>query len=249
MGATPMIGQNDVPGETLLAERRAGLVAFAHRCTLRRVSMWSANRDSQCGAQVLDRAGLEHLQRRQAEAARVHLGARTAQRPPAGPRDAPRPRPDRAAPADPRRSGNQPVPDLARVEGLQGRRRDRLAPARLRGQVVHAGRLPRRSGRTPLGHAVALHRPDPRERRAASAATGATHARARGTSIRSTSAGNTGAAQRPASTRRSGGRRPTSRRPIRSDLGNLPWQVVGKADGRAARRQRRRARAASAARD
>jgi chitinase len=54
MGATPMIGQNDVAGETFSLSDAHGLVAFAHRMHLARVSMWSANRDSQCGAQVLD---------------------------------------------------------------------------------------------------------------------------------------------------------------------------------------------------
>lgn len=54
MGATPMIGQNDVPGETFSLSDAHGLVSFAHRMHLARVSMWSANRDTQCGAQVLD---------------------------------------------------------------------------------------------------------------------------------------------------------------------------------------------------
>ena len=54
MGATPMIGQNDVPGETFSLSDAHALVSFAHRMHLARVSMWSANRDTQCGAQVLD---------------------------------------------------------------------------------------------------------------------------------------------------------------------------------------------------
>jgi chitinase len=49
-----MIGQNDVAGETFSLSDAHGLVAFAHKMRLARVSMWSANRDAQCGAQGLD---------------------------------------------------------------------------------------------------------------------------------------------------------------------------------------------------
>lgn len=51
IGATPMIGRNDVEGDdTSLGDVRA-LVAFANEVHLGRVSMWSANRDDRCGAQ------------------------------------------------------------------------------------------------------------------------------------------------------------------------------------------------------
>ena len=51
LGVTPMIGRNDTPGEVFtLADARA-LVGLANRLQLGRVSMWSANRDSQCGIQ------------------------------------------------------------------------------------------------------------------------------------------------------------------------------------------------------
>lgn len=49
IGATPMIGQNDVVAERFgLAEARA-LLAFADSHHLRRLSMWSINRDQACG--------------------------------------------------------------------------------------------------------------------------------------------------------------------------------------------------------
>jgi chitinase len=54
MGATPMIGRNDVAGETFSVSDASALVSFARSMHLARVSMWSANRDSQCGVQSLD---------------------------------------------------------------------------------------------------------------------------------------------------------------------------------------------------
>lgn len=49
MGATPMIGQNDTPAEQFgLTDARA-LLAFAQQHHLRRLSMWSVNRDQACG--------------------------------------------------------------------------------------------------------------------------------------------------------------------------------------------------------
>jgi chitinase len=50
MGVTVMIGQNDSAGEVFsLADART-LVSFVKAHHIRRVSMWSLNRDSQCGA-------------------------------------------------------------------------------------------------------------------------------------------------------------------------------------------------------
>ena len=49
MGATPMIGQNNVQGENFTTSAARGLASFASRVHLGRVSMWSLNRDSQCG--------------------------------------------------------------------------------------------------------------------------------------------------------------------------------------------------------
>ena len=50
LGTTVMIGQNDVSGERFTTADATGLVAFARRVGLERISMWSLNRDSQCGA-------------------------------------------------------------------------------------------------------------------------------------------------------------------------------------------------------
>jgi chitinase len=49
MGATVMIGQNDTPGELFAVSDAQKLTAFAEQVHLGRVSMWSLNRDSQCG--------------------------------------------------------------------------------------------------------------------------------------------------------------------------------------------------------
>jgi chitinase len=48
-GATPMIGQNDISGEVFGLDDAHQLVAFAELHQLARVSMWSANRDQDCG--------------------------------------------------------------------------------------------------------------------------------------------------------------------------------------------------------
>lgn len=48
VGATPMIGVNDVPGETVTVADAQELRGLARRRGLGRVSMWSANRDSPC---------------------------------------------------------------------------------------------------------------------------------------------------------------------------------------------------------
>jgi cellulose synthase/poly-beta-1,6-N-acetylglucosamine synthase-like glycosyltransferase/chitodextrinase len=49
MGATVMIGQNDIQGQVFTTGAAQGLVSFANSNHLGRVSMWSINRDSQCG--------------------------------------------------------------------------------------------------------------------------------------------------------------------------------------------------------
>lgn len=50
LGTTVMIGENDITGERFTVGDARGLVAFASRVGLGRVSMWSINRDSQCGS-------------------------------------------------------------------------------------------------------------------------------------------------------------------------------------------------------
>ena len=49
VGATPMIGQNDTPTERFELTDGRELAAFAQRHHLRRLSMWSVNRDRACG--------------------------------------------------------------------------------------------------------------------------------------------------------------------------------------------------------
>ena len=51
LGATPMIGRNDVEGEVFSLADASSLADFAEDVGLGRVSIWSANRDEQCGAQ------------------------------------------------------------------------------------------------------------------------------------------------------------------------------------------------------
>lgn len=54
VGATPMIGQNDVPGEVFDLGDARRLLGFARQHHLRRLSMWSANRDQDCGPNYPD---------------------------------------------------------------------------------------------------------------------------------------------------------------------------------------------------
>lgn len=50
VGATPMIGQNDVPGEVFTTADAHELATFARDNGLGRVSLWSLNRDAACTA-------------------------------------------------------------------------------------------------------------------------------------------------------------------------------------------------------
>lgn len=54
VGATPMIGQNDTPGEVFDLAAARQLVGFARTHRLRRISMWAANRDQGCGPNYPD---------------------------------------------------------------------------------------------------------------------------------------------------------------------------------------------------
>src|SRR5690606_1759957 len=54
MGATPMIGQNDVPGEIFSLGAARGLATFAQEKGLSRMSMWSLNRDRTCSENYPD---------------------------------------------------------------------------------------------------------------------------------------------------------------------------------------------------
>lgn len=50
IGITPMIGQNDIPGDIFTIQDAHSLVAFATAHGIGRLSMWSLNRDSSCGS-------------------------------------------------------------------------------------------------------------------------------------------------------------------------------------------------------
>ncbi len=50
LGATMMIGQNNIRGENFTIADARGLTGFAAANKLGRISMWSLNRDSQCGS-------------------------------------------------------------------------------------------------------------------------------------------------------------------------------------------------------
>lgn len=54
IGATPMIGQNDVPTDVFQLSDARELVQFAASVELGRLSFWSANRDIACGASTDD---------------------------------------------------------------------------------------------------------------------------------------------------------------------------------------------------
>lgn len=61
LGATPMIGQNDVDGEVFTLDDASGLASLAARRGLGRVSFWSLNRDSQCDSAFPDVAVLSDV--------------------------------------------------------------------------------------------------------------------------------------------------------------------------------------------
>ena len=71
IGATPMIGQNDVPGEVFGLDAARSLNEFALSHGLGRVSMWSLNRDVTCGPNQVD------LKRASAACSGVSQGGRT----------------------------------------------------------------------------------------------------------------------------------------------------------------------------
>jgi chitinase len=54
LGATPMIGQNDITDETFTMSAAKGLNEFARDHNMSRMSMWSANRDIACGENYVD---------------------------------------------------------------------------------------------------------------------------------------------------------------------------------------------------
>lgn len=54
IGATPMIGQNDIAGEIFNIEDAKKLNQFAQDRGMARLSMWSANRDRACGGNYVD---------------------------------------------------------------------------------------------------------------------------------------------------------------------------------------------------
>ena len=54
IGATPMIGQNDIAGEIFSPDDAKGLNEFAVSRKVGRMSMWSANRDKACGDNYVD---------------------------------------------------------------------------------------------------------------------------------------------------------------------------------------------------
>ncbi len=54
IGATPMIGQNDIAGEVFTLDDAKGLNEFALSRGMGRMSMWSANRDVPCGSNYVD---------------------------------------------------------------------------------------------------------------------------------------------------------------------------------------------------
>jgi len=54
IGATPMIGLNDVAGDVFTIQDAHALAGFARKVDLGRLSFWSANRDVECGAAVDD---------------------------------------------------------------------------------------------------------------------------------------------------------------------------------------------------
>ena len=61
LGATPLIGQNDVPGEVFTLDDAHRLNEFAQQVRLGRLSAWSLNRDRSCGPNYLDTTTVSNL--------------------------------------------------------------------------------------------------------------------------------------------------------------------------------------------
>ncbi|HEY1687260.1 MAG TPA: hypothetical protein VGF95_00170 [Solirubrobacteraceae bacterium] len=61
IGATPMIGENDVSGEVFTLADARKLTAFAKKQHMARISMWSLNRDEQCNAASVEASGASNL--------------------------------------------------------------------------------------------------------------------------------------------------------------------------------------------
>ncbi|MFG6446148.1 chitinase [Microbacterium sp. P07] len=60
MGATPMIGRNDVATEVFSLDDARALNAFAAEKGMARLSMWSTNRDHTCGTNYANRAAVSN---------------------------------------------------------------------------------------------------------------------------------------------------------------------------------------------
>ena len=60
LGATVMIGQNDIQAENFTVPDAQGLASFAAWTHLGRISMWSLNRDSPCGSSFPENGLLSH---------------------------------------------------------------------------------------------------------------------------------------------------------------------------------------------
>ena len=74
LGATPMIGQNDVAEDRFSLDDAHRLADFAADVGLGRLSMWSVNRDGPCSAQLRERPCVQQLQRCGPGAAGVRRG-------------------------------------------------------------------------------------------------------------------------------------------------------------------------------
>ena len=168
LGATVMIGQNDVDGESLSVADARAIKSFASSRGIARVSTWSLNRDTQCGATfpvIGTHSNLcSGVAQKPLEFTKTFAKLRGTARAKSAIVTSPTALPAVTSETkdDP---AKEPLPDLAAAAAVQRRLQGRLAPGRLHREVVHAGRLPgraeRRGGRQPLAArgAGAQHRP------------------------------------------------------------------------------------------
>jgi hypothetical protein len=165
IGATPMIGQNDVIGEVFTLDDARGLADFALAKGLGRVSTWSLNRDAPCSASFADVMVLSNtcssVDQQPLEFASVFTVLPGSAQVAAPHRSGGTARPDHHR----RRPGHQPVPDLAPRRPVPRRLQGRAPRPGLRRQVVEPGRRPGRSSPRTRGTALDADGPGGPERR------------------------------------------------------------------------------------
>ena len=159
VGATVMIGDNDVAGQRFTTTDARNLSKFVKSHGIPRVSAWSLNRDSQCGGAFAQTGVVSNTC---SGVVQTPLAVHRHLQPSAGHQDR---QPDghrrelADATADRRQPGDQPVSDLERDRAVRDRLQDRLAGPDLPGELVQPGHGARVGGRGRADRSLAGARP------------------------------------------------------------------------------------------